>query len=568
MSQESLITRQAAPRQRWLMILRLGLSLFMGGALVLLQTRGYGRGLPESWFQAGLTVVSLYFCLAVVFYLIRNAAWDSLQVASQVSTDLALAICLTLVTGGEASPLSFLFIIAIINSSFLGGPRLPLVVATFSALLWGGLITSQGVWLLAKFLPQVLAGPGLETALPLNTMLSVQLDRIVINTGASYLVAFLSGHLASQLARSHRALVASQAHLGRLSDLNEIIIQSIDSGLITTSRDGLVLTVNRPGLRILGLNQENLIGRPWTSFLPESAQALLPAAPGGGGEARGVRFKQIRPSDGRELTLELHVLALLNPSGEIWGRLFVLKDLTSLIRMEEAVRKAEHLAALGEMAAGLAHELRTPLASITGAWHMLAKEAPNPEDQRRLSGIIGREMDRLAKLTNDFLSFARPVQGAPDLLDLSALIDDHLQIFDRNTRPGLKLEKRFRPVPPVFFDRDHFSQIVWNLLNNAVEAGARQENLTIGLEIGCDPDWPNHVTFKVANDGPPIPPEDLPLLFQPFFTTKSSGHGLGLATISRLLNEGGGDITVNSDTSGLTTFSVYLPTAPARLNPA
>ena len=544
------------------MILRLGLSLFLVGALVLLQTRGYGRGLPPSWFQAGLTVVGLYFCLAVIFYLIRDTVRDSLQVASQVGTDLALAICLTLITGGETSPLPFLFIIAIINSAFLGGPRLPLVVATFSALLWGGLITSQGVRLLAAFLPQALAGPGQGPPLPLNTMLSVRLESLVINTGACYLVAFLSGHLASQLARSHRDLVASQAHLGRLSDLNEIIIQSIDSGLITTSQDGLVLTVNRPGLRILGLNQEDLIGRPWTSFLPESARALLPAVPGGG-ETGGVRFKQVRPGDDRELTLELNVLALINPSGEVWGRLFVLKDLTSMIKMEEAVRKTEHLAALGEMAAGLAHELRTPLASLTGAWHMLAREAPDLEDQRRLSGIIGREMDRLAKLTDDFLSFARPPRSAPDRLNLAALIEDHLQIFNRSPRPGLKLEKRFRPVPPVFFDRDHFSQIVWNLLNNALEAGARQENLTIGVEICLEPYWPNHVTFKVTNDGPPIPPENLPKLFEPFFTTKSTGHGLGLATISRLLNEGGGDIAVDSPPSGLTAFSVYLPVAPS-----
>ncbi|MDR2726047.1 MAG: hypothetical protein LBC90_08350 [Candidatus Adiutrix sp.] len=448
--QAAAITRPAASRQRWLMILRLGISLFLGASLVLLQTRGYGRGLPLSWFQAGLTVVGFYFCLAIVFYLVRDAVATGFQVASQVVTDLALAICLTLITGGEPSPFPFLFIIAIINSSFLGGPRLPLVVATFSALLWGGLITSQGIRLLAEFLPRALAGPGLEPALPLNVILAVRLERIVINTGAGYLVAFLSGHLASQLALSHRALVASQAHLGRL---------------------------------------------------------------------------------------------------------------------EEAVRRAEHLAALGEMAAGLAHELRTPLASMTGAWHMLAKEAPNPEDQRRLTGIIGREMDRLAKLTDNFLSFARPVRGEPGRLELPALLEDHLQVFIRNSRPGLSLERRFERVPPVFFDRGHFSQIVWNLLNNAAEAGDRQENLTIGVEIGLDPDWPDHVAFRVINDGPPILPENIPQLFQPFFTTKSTGHGLGLAIVTRLLHEGGGDITVDSGPSGPTTFCVYLPTAAGRPAP-
>jgi two-component system sensor histidine kinase PilS (NtrC family) len=436
------------------------------------------------------------------------------------------------------------------------------MVATFSATLWGGLLTLHGTELLTKFLPGGLAG--LKAVAAPDDLLSLRLNSILINTGACYLVAFLSGHLAGQLLLSRRALDASQANLGRLADLNELIIQSIDSGLVTTSRDGLVLTVNRPGLKILGLTLEEMIGRPWWSlFLPGPARAIpLSNRRGPAAEDGGLRFKYARKNDGRELTLELSVLALINSSEETWGRLFVLKDLTSFIKMEEEVHKAEHLAALGEMAAGLAHELRTPLASLTGAWHMLAQDAPDQEDRRRLSGIIGREMDRLAKLTNDFLSFARPVRGKPGFFDLPALAADQLAVFSRAKRPGLQLESRFQPVPAAFFDRDHFCQIVWNLLTNALEAGARQEKLNIIVETGRDPAWPRHIAFKVANDGPPIPPENRDRLFEPFFTTKSTGNGLGLATVSRLLHEGGGDITVDFTPSAFTTFTVFFPTAP------
>ena len=563
MNQESQQISFNAARRRWLVILRAAISVFICGALVLIKTRGDGPAIHSAWFQTGLAAVGVYFTLAVIFYLARVSGRAVVfHLVTQVAADLALAICLTLITGGEASPFSFLFLIAIINSSFWGGLRTPLMVATFSATLWGGLLTIHGTELLTKFLPGGLAG--LKAVAAPDDILSLRLNSILINTGACYLVAFLSGHLAGQLLLSRRALDTSQANLGRLADLNELIIQSIDSGLVTTSQDGLVLTVNRPGLKILGLTLEEMIGQPWWSlFLPGPARDIpLGNRLGPAAEAGGLRFKYARKSDGRDLTLELSVLALVNSSGETWGRLFVLKDLTSFIKMEEAVHKAEHLMALGEMAAGLAHELRTPLASLTGAWHMLAQDAPDQEDRRRLSGIIGREMDRLAKLTNDFLSFARPVRGKPGFFDLPALAADQLAVFSQTQRPGLHLESRFQPVPAAFFDRDHFCQIVWNLLTNAVEAGARQEKLNIIVETGRDPAWPRHIAFKVANDGPPIPPENRDRLFEPFFTTKSTGNGLGLATVSRLLHEGGGDITVDFTPSAFTTFTVFFPTAP------
>ena len=550
-------------RQWLLVVLRTITSVFLCGALALIQTRGSANDIHLAWFQPGLAAVGIYLALALTFYRIRAGGLAAaFNAAAQVATDLALAICLTLITGVNASPFSFLFIIAIINSAFLGGLHFPLTVATLSAALWGGLITLQHTELLAEFMPQQAYGGPLLAA---ETLLAVRLDRILINTGACYLVAFLSGHLAGQLALSRRALVTSQVSLGRLADLNELIIQSVDVGLITTSQDGMILTVNRPGLRILGLTLEKMIGRPWPLLLPEPARRAVPlggrigtAAPTG-----GLRFKYTRKSDDRELTLELNALALASSGGESWGRLFMLKDLTSLIKMEEAVRKAERLAAVGEMAAGLAHELRTPLASLTGAWHMLAEdeEAAEPSYQKRLAGIISREADRLVRLTNDFLSFARPSKGSPSLFDPSALAADQLHIFTQTPRPGLQVECRLQPVPPAFFDRDHFCQIFWNLLANAVEAGARQDHLRLLVETGLTSEWPGYIVFKVSNDGPPIPAADLPRLFEPFFTTKPTGSGLGLATVNRLLQEGGGHIDVGFNPPDLTTFTVHLPTA-------
>lgn len=556
------------PQQRWLMILRLVISTFLLFTLVIIKTHGNIQDVYLQWFEPGLAALAIYCLLAVAYYhfpgrgrVVAFHQW------TQILADLALAICLTMITGGGDSPLSFLFIIAIINGAFLGGIRTALVVATFSAALWGGIITLQDSSHLALWMPELgLSGGGRVQST--YAALSGRLVRILINTGACYLVAFLSGHLAGQLFVSRRALVRSQAHLGRLAGLNENIIQSIDSGLITMDQSGLILSVNRAGQEIMGLTPPELVGRPWQLFFPQ-LEHILPRSPRERPtlfDAGGLRFEYPRASDGRELTLELYVLALKDTSGGVWGRLFVLKDLTSLSQMEEAVHKAESLAALGELAAGLAHELRTPLTSMTGAWHMLSEQTNEPEDQQRLISIIGREMERLAKLTNDFLSFARPARSTPQPFDLNALVTDQLRVFVTSIPERVGVDSRLATIPPAYFDQDQFSQVLWNLLSNAVEAGAQMKWLQIMVETDLDPAWPDHVVLRVSDDGPGIPHENLTRMFEPFFTTKSTGNGLGLATVSRILHEGNGHITVSSVHRGLTTFTILLPRAGASIS--
>ncbi len=550
-------------QRRWLMGLRLATASFLLLSLIFTSAYGVAPDRLQQWFIPGLGMLGLYYLLAVLFYGFpgqgRAAAFHR---AAQVVADLALAVCLTLITGAGDSPYSFLFLLVIINSAFLGGIRTALVVATFSAALWGLLVTLEEAGSLAAWFPP-LNGGRVATGWMLPKISDDRLARILVNTGSCYLVAFLSGHLAGQLVLSRRALVRSQAYLDRLADLNENIIQSIDSGLITLDRNGLILSVNRAGREILGRAAPDLTGRPWQMFLPQ-LEHILPLSirnRAGVFDAGGLRFEYFREKDQRELLLELNVLALTDAAGDIWGRLLVVKDLTSLSRLEETVRKAEHLAALGELAAGLAHELRTPLASMTGACDLLAQGGAEPEDHQRLVTIIGREMERLAKLTNDFLSFARPARSTPRPFDLAAAVTDQLRLFEASRPPRVTVETRLTPLPPVYFDAGQFSQVWWNLLTNAVEAGAHQPELRLIVETTLDPAWPDHAALRLTDDGPGIPHEILPKLFEPFYTTKASGNGLGLAIVSRILHEGGGHISAASSRKTGTTFSVYLPLA-------
>ncbi|MDR1922112.1 MAG: PAS domain S-box protein [Candidatus Adiutrix sp.] len=541
-------------RQRWLMIQRLIITTFLFVALFLIKFKVITPILSRELFSVGIGVLLVNYILSLVYYFILPRYWGTmLQIAAQAFGDLMLAICMTLVTGGSESPFSFLFIIVIINSSFLGGIRSALIVATFAASLWGGIITLQAYGHLYPWLPYLIQ----------SSELTQRIISIMINTGACYLVAFLSGHLSNQLFLSRRALATSQDSLERLADLNENIIQSIDSGLLTMDTNGLILSINRAGLDLLGHEHSEIIGRPWQIFLPQ-LEHILPVSPRSRAmsmEPGGLRFDYQRHKDGRSLILELDVLALLDKDGDAWGRLFVLKDLTSLSRMEAEVKKAEHLAALGELAAGMAHEVRTPLASMSGAWQMLCDRTMAPEDENRLMIIIGREMERLDKLISDFLSFARPSRGAPQALDLYSVIGDQLKIFNHSKNDKVIVTNALTHTPTVWFDQDQLVQVFWNLLKNAVEAGEKMNEIRITVENFTDPAYPDHVVFRLTDNGPGIPRENTQKIFEPFFTTKSAGTGLGLATISRILHEGGGSINVASSYHDGTAFIVMLPKA-------
>ncbi|MDR0882039.1 MAG: PAS domain S-box protein, partial [Candidatus Adiutrix sp.] len=295
------------PQQRWLMILRLVISTFLLIALIFIKTHDMAKDISLRWFEPGLLALAFYYLLAIIYYYFpapnRVAVYHQ---STQVAADLALALCLTIITGGGDSPFSFLFLIAIINSAFLGGSRVALIVATISAAIWGALITLQDSGQLAVWLP-ALKPPA---SFPGNLAQEInRAGRIIINTGACYLVAFLSGYLSGQLVISRQALVRSQAHVDRLAELNESVIQSIDSGLITMDQSGLILSVNRAGLEIIGLKLSDMVGRPWQIFFPQ-LEHILPLSPRGRSsffDAGGLRFEYARLPDSRELILELNV---------------------------------------------------------------------------------------------------------------------------------------------------------------------------------------------------------------------------------------------------------------------
>jgi two-component system sensor histidine kinase PilS (NtrC family) len=372
----------------------------------------------------------------------------------------------------------------------------------------------------------------------------------------------LGGHLSSQLDISSQALVSSQTTLDRLAELNDNIIHSIDSGLITMDSLDRVLSINQAAREILRLSSGEVIGRPWRFFFPELnhitriplKQHLVY------GPTEGIQFEHIRPVDKVKVFLELNMLALVDEDNYRWGSLMVLKDLTALSQLEAENRKNEHLAAIGELAAGLAHEIRTPLASMKGSWHLMVSQNLEATDKDRLMRIIGREMERLDHLVNDFLSFARPPTGNPKPLRLHTLLEGQLQILKTSQKNDVSITLSPAEAPPVFFDQGQLTQIIWNILQNAVESAYPERQLHIDITIRPS-NTPGYLDLEFSDNGRGIPEEHIKHIFEPFYTTKPHGTGLGLATAWGMLKKGTGNIKVRSTPGVQTVFTLTLPVA-------
>ncbi|MDR0549239.1 MAG: PAS domain-containing protein [Deltaproteobacteria bacterium] len=535
-------------RLRWLFFFRMIANTFLISAIILIYINGRVPIFLQYWSNAVVIVVIASFGLAVVYYQLMPMFFGpGVQIVVQMLADTISASILIILTGGVDSAIAFLLIIVVVNSSFLGGFKISFIAATVSALAWSGIVDLHYYGYLPGLSPLGASMSATELALT-----------ILVNSGATYLVAILGGYLSSQLDISSRALETSQASFDRLSELNASVIQSIDAALITIDTQGRILSINRAGRRMFQVTHDDVRGRNWRQFFPELVVATN-VADDLASLTEGLTVKHFRPTDQAELILEISLTDLVDKDNEPWGRLLVAQDRTAISQMQAEIKRSERLAAMGELAAGLAHEIRTPLASMSGSWSMLNNQKLTDEDRQRLIAIIGREMDRLSVLVNDFLGYARPSSGSPQAIDLNQLIYDQLHVFKSWKGEEVIIAKELGQIPLVFFDYGQLTQVIFNLLQNAIEAADSTRVLKLVVSTKLARARPGMVVMAVRDNGRGIKNDQMSHIFQPFFTTKPKGTGLGLATVWRIVREGQGHIQVASEKDQGTIFTVYLP---------
>jgi len=552
--------RELAQKLKWLMTVRVLAVTVLLGTFVLFQV-GFSRGLSLS--------APFYFLIGAVYLLTLLYAFSINQIAElvpfsylQLGLDLLLETALVAFTGGVESPFTFLFLITIISGSMLLYQQGGIVIASLASVAYTSLVAVPYFYKV-PFIP-VATFPSREL-----------LYTLFLNITAFYTVAYLSGRLAEQLRQTGESLQEKAKGLTRLQVFHENVVQSMSGGLFTTDLAGRITSFNRAGEEITGFTKEEILGKSWWVLFSQEDPKIF----GYDLEAADAPFRfdtETRRKEGAQLLLGVTLAPLLDDRGQKTGIVGMFQDLTKIRAIEEEMKKKEKLASIGELAACMAHEIRNPLAALSGSMQVLNRELKLEDENCRLMEIALKEAERLNIIITTFLKYARPMPLNKKRCSLHELLEDTLSLL-RNSpdyREDISLAPRFTNGKVwMMMDPDQIKQVFWNVVLNAIEAMPQGGQLVIETRrLKTSPRFVNQqpvssiVEVRFADTGVGITPENLERIFYPFFTTKQKGSGLGLSIVHRIIEEHGGRILVESKPGQGTTMVFQLPVEKTEQN--
>jgi two-component system, NtrC family, sensor histidine kinase PilS len=462
--------------------------------------------------------------------------------------DTALVTAVVAATGGPRSIFTFLYVLGVTATCVLLSRTRGLAIAAVSIALYTGIVLVRTVLPLIQFFD----APQETTALEVVTMF--------LNAATLLVVAILAGGLGEQYRATRQELETRQKDLRDLQAFKDLVFQSVGTGLIALDLEHRVTAFNRAAEEITGVAAPHAIGQAWSSLIGtaiplEPIESVIAANP----RASTRHEAALRRPDGTSVPVRMTFSALRSGEGERLGLISACEDLSAIREMESRMRQADRLATVGRMAANIAHEIRNPLASLTGAIEVLTSPLTADDARERLSQIVARESERLNHIIKNFLEYARPAPLSIATFDVAAAAEEVLLLLEHRTSPGsLKVIREFAPSIPWAVDAQQFRQILWNLCLNAVEAMPEGGELRVAAAV-------RGATLEVAvsDTGDGIAAADVSHVFEPFFSTKPEGTGLGLALVHRIVQDHGGEIDVRSSPGLATTFTLTLPARDA-----
>jgi two-component system, NtrC family, sensor histidine kinase PilS len=422
-----------------------------------------------------------------------------------------------------------------------------LVVAAVASLLYTGVVLGSAVFPLNEFFE----APSETTGLEIVT--------IFIDAGTFLVVAVVAGWLATHLHAAREELERQTRDLRDVRAFRDLIFHSVEAGLVAIDRDGeRISAFNRAAEEQTGWPADAAVGRSWTEvFGPAIALGDVAQALGRDGVRSIRRDASLHRRDGAAMPVRLTFSPLRSGDGAWLGLIAVSEDLSAIRAMEVRMRQADRLATLGRLSANIAHELRNPLASLTGAAEALAGDLGTPEARQRLGGVVLTESGRLNRIITDFLEYAHPAPVGARRVNAGDIVDDVFTALAYRAGVGrVKLVRDIEPGLRASVDPQQFRQALWSLGLSALDAMPDGGELRVSATHRA-----GRLEIQLSDTGDPIAPDDLGHVFEPFSSTRPGGSGLALALTHRIVRDHGGDIDVRSAPGAGTTFTLTFPSS-------
>ena len=504
-------------------------------------------------------VISAGYLLSIV-YALGLKLWRPFPASVvQVIGDLVLVGAIMHVTGGTQSPLSFLFIFVILGASVLFPRAGCYFVASGASIIYGLLIDLEYFNLIQ---PYYLFHE------PTGTLDGGYVFYLIfLNIASYYSVAFLAGLLNQRLRTMNEELALTSKDLQELQAFHRSVVRDMGTGLITTDGSGRITSVNQAAEEITGYNYDESLGVSFEQLLPIQDLRNLFRNPHSVSLPLQIEG-ECKRKDGKDIFIRMKVSRFSNLEERMKGYICVFEDLTSFREMQEKMSQAERLAAVGRFSAGLAHEIRNPLASLSGSIQVLSKGMHLENKHKALMDIVLRETDRLNSILTDFLNYSNPKKNRITLVDLTQLVEDVITLIKNNDRFKSAMNIEFNGDSDHLImsaDEPQIKQLVWNLCINGLQSMTAGGTLKISLKKVDhaaslrSPMEKRGYLLTVEDEGCGIPQDQLKKIFDPFYTTKENGVGLGLPTVYQIVQRSGGTIEVSSQLDRGTQFRVYLP---------
>lgn len=552
-------------RVKTIMVLRI---VFLTG-FVLLVIAFERNSLQKTPIVPLSAVLCTAYFLALTSALFLRIGMNLLSVAwFQVLGDLCVIGGIIFTTGGVESPLSFLFLFVIVGSSVMLPRAACYLTASGASIIYGLLVDLEYFRVVQPiyFFPK--SSASFQGAYLFYT--------IALNIASFFAVAYLSSILNNRLRLIKDELQSKSIDFKKLQEFHRNVVQNMDNGLMTTDLEGRVTSVNIACEAITGYPLNECIGKPCYELLPMEELTRLFTYKGDSIPMPHHMEGECVRRDNETILISLKMSYLLsqeadpkkNLEEQVEGYICVFEDRTEIREMEEKMKQSEQLAAVGKFSAGLAHEIRNPLASLSGSIQVLKETLEIDEQQQRLMNIVLKETERVNDIVSDFLSYSQPRKSKPTVIDLTQLLQDIIILMKNSNEydPSINIQLVAPPDHIIIQSEEaQIKQMIWNLCINGIQAMDKSGNLMITIK---KVNGYKHKKFEtnrrgvaiiVEDQGRGIPLEEQETIFNPFFTTREEGVGLGLPTVKQIVERFAGYIGVESEPGRGTCFDVFLP---------